>query len=254
MIFPAGAKCLMQTEKYNLEHVLTRAQPDRSAPLETIARDYGRMVSSLCRRMITNEETARDAAQQVWVEIVKSFPSFRGESKISTWIYTITRRVALDYAKNERLITTRFLQAYSLQEEFGMPDDTDLDKQIWVRQMCDKCITGILHCVDNETRLAHMFRDIADLEYGEIAGILEKKESAVRQMVVRSRKKLNSFIRDKCTLYSPDGDCRCRMKKWVDEINLAAEYQKIGAIVRRVNFYKKSEKVLPRKDYWKNLL
>lgn len=227
---------------------------ERQQPLETIAQDYGKMVSAVCRRMITNEETARDAAQQVWVEIVRSFPSFRSESKISTWIYTITRRVALDYAKNERLITTRFLHAYSLQEEFDMPDDTDLEKNIWIRQMCDKCVTGMLHCVDNETRLAHIFRDVVDLEYGEIAAILEKEEATVRQMVVRSRKKLNSFIRDKCTLYSPEGDCRCRMKKWVEEINLAAEYRKISAIVHRINFYKKSEIVLPRKNYWESLL
>ena len=54
--------------------------------LDAIAREYGTMVSSICRRMITDQENARDAAQQVWVEISKSFPSFRGESKVSTWI------------------------------------------------------------------------------------------------------------------------------------------------------------------------
>jgi RNA polymerase sigma-70 factor (ECF subfamily) len=244
----------MQKEKRDREPVPAKMQSDRGVTLEAIAGDYGRMVSALCRRLITNEDTARDAAQQVWVAIIKSFPSFRGESKISTWIYTITRRVALDYARNERLITTRFLQAYSLEDEFDPPGATDLDKTIWIRQMCDKCITGILHCVDNETRLAYMFRHIADLGYGEIAGILEKEEATVRQMVARSRKKLNSFLSDTCTLYRPDGNCRCRMKKWVDEINLADEYQKIGAIVRRVNFYKKSEMVLPRKNYWESFL
>jgi RNA polymerase sigma-70 factor (ECF subfamily) len=64
-----------------------------TASLDDIAREYGKLVSSVCRRMIRDEEVAKEAAQQVWLEIVKSFPSFRGESKISTWIYAITRRV-----------------------------------------------------------------------------------------------------------------------------------------------------------------
>ena len=95
---------------------------------------------------------------------------------------------------------------------------------------------------------------VAGLPYAEIAGILEKDEVAVRQMVSRSRKRINSFLRGRCTIYNPRGDCRCRIKKAVDEVDLAAEYEKIGDMVRRVNFYKKSETILPSKNYWENLL
>lgn len=224
------------------------------AALDDIAHEYGKLVSAVCRRMITDEEVAKDAAQRVWVEIVKSFPSFRGESKISTWIYTITRRIAMEYARNERIITSRFLNMYSFKEEFDFPADSDLDRKIWIKQMCDKCITGILHCVDNESRLAHILRDIVELEYEEISDIMGKDPAVIRQTVTRGRKKLNAFLNNKCTLYNPDGECRCRMKKWVREINLASEYQKISTIANRINFYKKSEQVFPGKNYWKNLL
>jgi RNA polymerase sigma factor (sigma-70 family) len=222
--------------------------------LDEIARDYGRMVSSICRRMIRDEDAARDAAQQVWTEIVKSFPSFRGDSKVSTWIYTITRRVAADFAVNEKTYSMRFVRDYFNGEDIDPPAQADPDKEIWVKEMCDKCVTAMLHCVDNETRLAHIFRDVAELEYGEIAGVLNKDEAAVRQMVSRSRKRINSFLRDRCTIYNPRGDCRCRILKHVRDVNLAAEYEKIGAMVRRVNFYKKSETILPSKNYWEKLL
>ncbi len=201
-----------------------------------------------------DEDLARDAAQQVWVELVKSFPSFRGESKISTWIYAITRRIAADYAVNERTYSMRFVKDYFSMEDIDPPDNTDLDKTIWVKQMCDKCVTAMLHCVDNETRLAHIFRDVVELEYEEIARILEKEQAAVRRMTSRSRKRINSFLRDNCMIYNPGGNCRCRIKRHVSEVNLAEEYEKIDRIISRVSFYKKSELVLPRKDYWKNLL
>jgi RNA polymerase sigma factor (sigma-70 family) len=231
-----------------------RTQVNRTLSLDAIARDYGKMVSSICRRMIRDEETARDAAQHVWLEITKSFPSFRGESKISTWIYTITRRVAADHAVNEKTYSLRFARDYFNGEDIDPPARVDLDKEIWVKQTCDRCVTAMLHCVDNETRLAHIFRDIAELEYEEIAGVLDKDEAAVRQMVSRSRKRINSFLRDRCTIYNPRGDCRCRILKHVKDVDLAAEYEKIGAMVRRVNFYRKSELVLPGKNYWENLL
>jgi RNA polymerase sigma-70 factor (ECF subfamily) len=232
----------------------TKISENSKFTLDDIAQEYGKLVSSVCRRMITDEDIARDAAQQVWVEIVKSFPSFRGESKISTWIYTITRRIATELARNERIITTRFLNVYSFKEEFEFPVDLTIDKKIWIKQMCDKCITGILHCVDNESRLMHILRDIADLGYDEISDIMGNNPTVVRQIVTRSRKKVNAFLNNKCTLYNPDGECRCRMRRWVSEINLASEYQKIKTITSRVNFYKKSEMVLPRKNYWINLL
>jgi RNA polymerase sigma factor (sigma-70 family) len=230
------------------------SEQDTNLSLDHIARDYGRMVSSVCRRMITDEETARDAAQQVWAEIVRSYPSFRGESKISTWIYTITRRVAADFAVNEKTYSLRFVREYFSAGDIDPPADSDPDKQIWVKQMCDRCVTAMLHCVDNETRIAHIFRDVADLEYSEIAGVLGDNETNVRKMVSRSRKRINSFLRDRCTLYNPGGDCRCRILKHVKDVNLAAEYEKIGEIVQRVNFYRKSDMILPGKNYWESLL
>ena len=231
-----------------------RSRQDTDLSLDDIARDYGRMVSSVCRRMITEEDSARDAAQQVWAEIVRSFPSFRGESKVSTWIYTITRRIAADHAINEKTYSLRFVREYFNAGDIEPPIDTDPDKEIWVKQMCDRCVTAMLHCVDNETRLAHLFRDVADLDYDEIAEILGKDKTAVRKMVSRSRKRINSFLHDRCAIYNPGGDCRCRILKHVKDVNLAAEYAKIGEIVHRVNFYRKSDMVLPGKNYWEPLL
>lgn len=120
--------------------------------------------------------------------------------------------------------------------------------------MCDKCLTALLHCVDNEARMAHIFRDVAELDYEEIAGILGMDAAAVRQMVSRGRKRINSFLHDKCTIYNPHGDCRCRITRWVKEVDLASEYDKVDKMVRRVNFYKKSEAVLPGKNYWEGFL
>ena len=69
------------TNIYNME-------PD----LEKIVEQYGTMISSISHRMIQNKEVAKEAAQEVWYEIIRSIGSFNGQSELSTWIYTICKR------------------------------------------------------------------------------------------------------------------------------------------------------------------
>ena len=222
--------------------------------LDTLAREYGPLVSSICRRMIRDEETARDAAQLVWVEIVKGYPSFRGEAKVSTWIFTIARRVALNHGRHEQVYSLRFLRDYAASVEPAATASRNAEQSLWIRASCDKCVTGILHCVDDETRLAHILRDIAGLEYREIASILEMGEPAVRQMISRSRRRTNAFLRDRCAIFNPHGGCRCRMKSRVEAIDLAREYRAIRAVVRQAHFVRHAEELFPPKNIWLSLL
>jgi RNA polymerase sigma-70 factor (ECF subfamily) len=220
----------------------------------SIIENYGRMVTSICRRMIQDEESARDAAQEVWLEVIKNLPSFRGDSKLSTWIYTIACRVAMRCAQEERLYSTRFLSDYFRSGERELPDHQDFDKAIWVKDMCDQCLTGILHCLDNEARMAYIFRDMAQLPYDEIGEILGRDPASVRQMISRSRRKLKHFLEDECALHNPNGQCACRMKKWVMDINLPQEYAKLRKTLAQVNVFKESEEIMPPRNYWEQYL
>jgi RNA polymerase sigma-70 factor (ECF subfamily) len=217
---------------------------------ELLVRDYGNMVSSVCHRMIQDVELAQDAAQQTWMEIIKSLPGFREEAKISTWIYSIAKRTVMDCCRNERQYTTAFLHDYFRDGERELPQTENFDKELWVKEMCDKCLTGMLHCLDNETRLVYIFKDIVQLSYEEIAQVLELDEPTIRQIVSRTRKKLKSFLNNECALANPGGDCHCRMKRWVEQVDLPGEYEKLRNIARQSNIFLESEKILPKKNYW----
>ncbi|MBN1636699.1 MAG: sigma-70 family RNA polymerase sigma factor, partial [Deltaproteobacteria bacterium] len=221
---------------------------------ENLVCTYGSMVSSLCRRMIQNDESARDAAQEVWYEIIRNLNSFRGDSKISTWIYTIATRVILKLSLAEKRYTTQFLKDFFHGEKRISPTTDDIKKEYWVKDMCNKCLSGILHCLDNEARLAYILREMACIEYDELAQILGKDEAAVRKSISRSRRKLRNFLNDECALFNPSGSCHCRMKPWVEQIDLPREFEKLRITINRVNIYRESESVLPTKNYWEALL
>ena len=220
--------------------------------LECMVNEYGRLVTAICRRMLHDEETAKDASQEVWLEVIRSYPSFKNLSKASTWIYTIARRVVMAHAQKERKHRLSFLEEWPRQEAMNLP--CDMGEQLWVKETCDRCLTGTLHCLDKESRLAYIFRDIAQLPYKEIAGILEKEPQTVRQMISRSRRRLRNFLTNECPLYNPQGRCRCHMREWVEKINLPEEYRKIRAAAHRVNLFRESETILPKKNFWEQYL
>jgi RNA polymerase sigma-70 factor (ECF subfamily) len=215
---------------------------------------YGRLVSSICWRMTRNEERAREAAQQVWLELLESLPRFEGRSELSTWIYQLTWRVARRHTRDERRYSIEFLRAYFSGPDLPLPEQADLDKRLWVKSMCDKCLAGMLQCLEPEPRLAFILREMAEVDYAEIARVLECEEATARQHVSRSRRKLNGFLADQCVLHNPAGTCRCRMRRHVDDVDLPKEYAKLRRSTGLARLFRESEQVLPPKNFWLELL
>ena len=120
----------------------------------TVVEQYGRLVSSICWRMTRDQDVAREAAQEVWVAVLEGLPRFRGDSALSTWIYTIARRVVGRYAQAQYTDSMRLLSAaYEAPGELA-PPDAPIDHDLWVREMCDLCISGMLQCLEPDMRLA----------------------------------------------------------------------------------------------------
>ena len=221
---------------------------------ELVVAEYGPLVSAICRRMISDPDAAKDAAQEVWLEITRSIDTFNGLSRLSTWIYTVAGRVVARAARKENHYSLKFLRDYFHQPEYDVASDITPEHKQWVKEMCDRCLTGTLHCLDNETRLAYIFRDIANLSYEDIAQILEKNEAQVRQSISRGRRRLQRFLREECVLYNPKGGCRCRMKSWVEAVDLPEEYDKIRRIAGRIGWFKKTGRILPQVNFWDRML
>lgn len=77
---------------------------------------YYRKVAGWCLRVCGDRERASDLAQEVFLRVHDRLDSFRLESRFSTWLYTVTRRVAINRGKSERLRQAASLDAVSLPE------------------------------------------------------------------------------------------------------------------------------------------
>ncbi|MCL2127396.1 MAG: RNA polymerase sigma factor [Treponema sp.] len=212
--------------------------------------EYGKMISILSKRVISNKAVAEEAAQEVWVRVLGSLSSFREESKMSTWIYTIARRVIGKYVVNENRHTASFLHDFITGDDLEIPVDIDMEKNLWVKSECDRCLTGLFHCLSNEARMIYIFRDVIQLPFGEVAAIMDMDEGAVRKTLSRSRARLRSFLNGNCRIFNPNSECKCRMNTLLEGIDLPGEYQRIRDIGKRVSIFRQAEEILPTKNYW----
>lgn len=220
---------------------------------EQIVREFGDKISSLSHRMIWNSELAKEAAQEVWFEILKSLDKFNGESELSTYIYIIAKRTILRYAKSERIIKDCEIDNHFNLESIAYQGD-EKDKKEWVKEKCDYCLTAFCHCLTNEARLVFLFRDIAGLSDVQISNIMDLKIDNIRKIASRSKEKVKRFMKKDCILMNPLGNCRCRIRKQIKSVQLDREYERLSEASRLIDLFKKFDRELPRKNYWEKFI
>lgn len=224
-------------------------KPDK----KQLANEFGTKVSRLAHRMIFDNVLAEEAAQEAWFEILRSIDSFEGLSSVATWIYTIAKRTILRYAKSELILTERMIDMHFMRGEIDYAG-VEEQKNEWVKEKCDYCLTAYCHCLNSEARLIFLFRDIAELSYLEISEIMEMKMENVRKIASRSREKVSRFMEKDCILMNPEGSCRCRIRKHIMDVRLDEEYLRLGKAAHRIEFFKQFDTILPKKNYWEKII
>ena len=72
---------------------------DQGFDVESIWRDYSLFVYRLCLRFTLDKAHADDLRQEVFLRIMASGNSYRGDSGLKTWIHSITRNCCMDFLR-----------------------------------------------------------------------------------------------------------------------------------------------------------
>jgi RNA polymerase sigma-70 factor (ECF subfamily) len=151
---------------------------DRRA-LEQLLDRHADRIHAVCRRVVAHPEDALDAAQEAMISIARAIGNFDGRAAFSTWCYRIATNAALDELRRKR---RRPVPAHPDGPEpvaaGSSPDDvvaTRLD------------VDAALARVPEEFRVAVVLRDLCDLDYAEIAEVLDVPPGTVRSRISRGR-------------------------------------------------------------------
>jgi len=156
---------------------------DRGALDQLLRRHYDR-VHAVCRRITGHDADAADAAQDAMIAIVRNLDRFDGRSSFGTWIYRIATNSSLDELRRRK-------RRASVS---GGPDDlahTDISDPTSTRRIetigDHMALDAALRGLSDEYRLPVVLRDVADLDYAEIASVLDLPAGTVRSRIARGR-------------------------------------------------------------------
>jgi len=114
-----------------------------------LIKEYQGLINSLCNIYFVSEEDKKDSRQDIILQLWRAYPSFRNESKISTWIYKVALHTILSNNKKEkRRITTApfsYSELNSVAEPVFADDEVQhLQQAINMLQDIDKAIVILL--------------------------------------------------------------------------------------------------------------
>ena len=154
---------------------------------EMLFKKYQTPIFSMICRMVRGED-AYDITQDVFLKALRAMPSFRGDSKVSTWLYTIARHTCLNHIRHKNVIEEESLQ--ESQEENANADLIDesmnVGKLAEVREL-QRVVDEILATLPAEGRLLLVLRDFEQLSYDEISQVTELSIVNVKSKIHRAR-------------------------------------------------------------------
>ncbi|MGB5819908.1 MAG: RNA polymerase sigma factor [Saonia sp.] len=163
--------------------------------------EYQQKVFSTCISFVPNKEDAEDIAQDVFVEVFNSISKFKGNSKLSTWIYRISINKSLEFIRKKNT-RKRFGFRQSL-----LGNDIPIDRSSYFTefnhpgiQLENKEKSEILFAAINRLpeaqRIVYTLNKIDDLSHQEVSEITKKSISSVESLMFRAKKNLQKLLHD----------------------------------------------------------
>ena len=185
----------MQTD--DLELVEAARGGDRFALDQLLRRHYDR-IHAVTKRIAGGTRDADDACQEALIKIVRNLPKFDGRSAFGTWAYRIATNAALDELR-KRKRRPSLTMVDDFDDDAAGPASTDpVDELASMRvdAIADRlAIDEALDDLAEDFRTVVVMRDVADLDYAEIADVLDIPVGTVKSRIARGRKQLADTLR-----------------------------------------------------------
>lgn len=181
------------SEQYLVEEL---KQGSESA-FKTIVATYQDMIYNTCLSIVKNEVDAEDLTQEVFVQVYQSIQSFKGESKLSTWLYRIATTKSLDHERKKKRKKgfgfVRSIFGEDAQVEINPPDFNHPGVLLDKKENAAVLFQAIDKLPDNQ-RIALILNKIEGLSYQEISDIMQTSVSAVESLLHRAKNNLKKLL------------------------------------------------------------
>ena len=174
----------------DLEHLVDGLRRGDDAAFEALVRMAQHRIFGIAMRMLGDRAEAEEVAQEVFLRVHRAAREFRGDSKLSTWLYAIASRLCL-----ARLVRPE--RRARIVDPESVPEIPDAGADPSARLETAELRTALERCIqelDEERRIVVVLRDVHGLPYEEIAAALGIELGTVRSRLHRARAELKDRL------------------------------------------------------------
>lgn len=169
-----------------------------SAAFAELVNRYQKLVHVTCCGLIPSNADVDDIVQDVFVELFQSLPTFRAESKLSTWLYRIAVNKSLNHLRRKK--REQLLQKFNFFD--GMKDATlevaaasNYDSDYGVTSSDNRKILRLsISKLPQKQRVVFVLSKYQELSYKEIAEVTGLSLSSVESLLFRAKVNLRKII------------------------------------------------------------
>ena len=176
--------------------LLIRLKAADKAAFTEFVNQYSNQVFNTCYKFLLNKEEAEDLTQEVFIEVYQSVKKFRGDSKLSTWIYRIAVTKCLDEIKkrNRKKRISSLGKILHLDEIANwFASETIPDKALQQKEKWNE-IESALNTLPDNQRVAFTLSKMEGYSNPEIAEIMNTTTVAVESLIYRAKKNVSAEL------------------------------------------------------------
>lgn len=173
------------------EEELVRQLQDKSMQRAAFARMvsvYSEPIYWQIRRIVLSHDDANDLLQNTFIKAWTNLESFRGDSKISTWLYRIAINEALNFVQKQK-------NHFSLDEDSSVVDFLMSD-EFFDGDELQAQLQEVLARLPEKQRLVFQMKYFQDMKYEEISEILGTTVGALKATYHHAVKKIAEFFQE----------------------------------------------------------
>lgn len=183
----------------NDQELIQRITAKDEAAFKCLVELYQSSVLNICHRILSNEQDAEDVAQDVFVSAYRKARSFRGQSKVSTWLYRIAVNLSMNQLRKRKW--DRYLDILTFSETRGeghtgaleTADADRPDRQLEAKER-DRILMDALATLPERQRVAMILHRLEGLSHQEIAEVLQISISSVESLIHRAKHRLQKKL------------------------------------------------------------
>ncbi|MFM8178284.1 MAG: RNA polymerase sigma factor [Candidatus Kapaibacterium sp.] len=162
-----------------------------------IVRTFTKRVYMLAKDLTQDHDAAEDLTQEVFIRVYRSMDSFRGDSKLSTWLYRVTMNAFINTTRTRQYEVSKTSAEFDdeTRNADGLGYDVADPERVLSQKVIDEHIQEALKKLSPSQRTVFILRHYHDLPLKEIAEQLGNTEGTVKVLLFRAIQNLQKHLR-----------------------------------------------------------